>query len=604
MKKIYTFLLLTSSLFSFAQVGPTIEGTYLPVRGSSIREVWENTYNNTLAIPDSGENKVWNYYGQFSNSPDTFQIKTFHPDSSMFGRNYHQYFPTATHASFLRSPLNNLTDSLFSYFIIDADGLHMLGGFNIKTPTADNAAFDTTIIITPSEYMSAPSFKFQDVKYDTTHYVTYGKFGNTPIKIKGTQYKKMTGYSYGRLIMPDSTVYDNVLLAKQAVHAYDSIFPPGFTTPFTIDSSNHYIDYNFCRNNTFGSAYLMYIHVNYQNTLSSFGWYTLPIDYGYISGTVYDSLINPHKVTHGEAFLYREHSNFSKNDILDKSPIDTSGNYRFDSIPYGEYRVSVRPDLSFYPNALTTYFGDTTNGNDAASISTLHPTFFVTNHDSPENNIHLQYHTDSVGYGTITGSLDLNLGFGIAGSPNVGNGIRSNPIPGIDVIVKKKPGGIVKREVKTGLGGLFTLSDLSDGHYDLFVDIPGLFMDSTYEFTISGGTLVNCLDFTSGKDSIHPTCNGTVNLHDQFKNNDLLDVFPNPYSSYTTIKMNITEPCNVLLEVYNLLGEKIQTIEKCPKQPGIYSYNFNAKSLSYSSGIYFVKLSTGNKTSVLKIIEQ
>jgi len=53
-----------------------------------------------------------------------------------------------------------------------------------------------------------------------------------------------------------------------------------------------------------------------------------------------------------------------------------------------------------------------------------------------------------------------------------------------------------------------------------------------------------------------------------------------------------------------VLGEKIQTIEKNQKQPGLYTYGFNAKIFGYPSGIYIVKLTANNKISMLKIIEQ
>ena len=48
---------------------------------------------------------------------DTFKIETFHPDSVVNGHCFSQYFPNATHASFLRTPLNNLSDSIYLYYI-------------------------------------------------------------------------------------------------------------------------------------------------------------------------------------------------------------------------------------------------------------------------------------------------------------------------------------------------------------------------------------------------------------------------------------------------------------------------------------------------------
>ena len=601
MKKTFTLLFTSFSFYCFSQQqGPVIEATYLPVRGTAISEIWDITYN-TLTVPAGGQDMVWDYSGQFLNPTDTFKIETFHPNTTP----YFQYFPTATHASFLRTPLNNLSDSLYLYYIIDTAGLHNLGGFNIKTATNNTVGYDTTSIINPSEFQIPDEVAYGMLKYDTSEYVTYGTFSNLPIKIKGTKYKEMKAYGYGKLKMPNGSSFNDVLLARENIKTVDSVLLPG-STSFVIAQVKKYIQYSFLRNNTFGSSYLMYLYVDSTNTIVDNGWYSLPADFGSISGTVYDSLNENNVVTSGEAYLYRENSNFSKDDILDKTQLTTSGTYQFDSIPYGQYRVSIRPNLTLYPHALTTYWGDSLNGNSAPVINTADSVLggtYTPDSTSTGNNIHLQYHTDSVGIGQISGSLDLDYGLGIIGSPDLGIGIR-DVIPGVDVIVRKKPGGTAMRQVKTDFSGNFSLSNLSDGNYDLFVDIPGLLMAGTYDFTIAGGTLVSCLDFSSGKDSIHPTCQ-MVGVYEQYKKStDLMDIYPNPYSSSTTIKMNITEKGDVLLEVYNVLGEKIHTLDKSQKQAGTYSYNFSAKSLNHSSGMYFVRLTVGNKTSVLKIIEQ
>ena len=111
MKKNLTLLLFIFTLSVTAQ-GPTIEGTYLPVKGTSVKQVWDTT-NFSMSIPTSGPNQIWDYTtanGQFTNIVDTFQIKTFDAATAP----YSQYFPTATHATFLRTPFNNPSDSLYS----------------------------------------------------------------------------------------------------------------------------------------------------------------------------------------------------------------------------------------------------------------------------------------------------------------------------------------------------------------------------------------------------------------------------------------------------------------------------------------------------------
>lgn len=608
MKKNFTLLFISFSLFSFAQqqetrsatAAPIIEATYLPVRGTSIIEVWDVT-PNTITVPDTGTNKVWDYSSEFINGVDTFTIKTFHPDTLVNGLSYSQYFPTATHASFLRSPIDNITDSLYSYYIIDTLGLHMLGGFNIRAQTSNQVGYDTTSIISPSELMTPTQITYGMEKNDTSKYITYGKYINIPIKIRGTKTKVMSGVGYGTLTMPNGRKFYNVLLARQIIHTVDSVFH-GIIGNYLNSITSDFIDYSFFRNNTFGTSYLMYLNANSANTLIGYGWYTLPVDFGSISGTVFTDGTENTVVTNGVAYLYREYSNFSKNDILDTSILDSYGNYNFDSIPYGQYRVSVRPDLTMYPNNLTTYFGDTTKGNYASPIITS-----VQDSNSIGHNIHILYHTDSVGLGSISGTLDLQQSLGIIANPDLNNGIRAiDPIPGVDIIVRSRPGGIAMREIKTDPLGYYSIGDLDNGAYDLFVDIPGLLMKGTYEFEIAGATAINCLDFTSGMDSIHHyVCQDiTTNVQKSIKSANLLDVYPNPYKFATTVKINVSVKSTVLLEVYNVLGEKIQTLDNSEKIAGSYSYNFSAKALNYSAGLYFIKLSMGNNVSVLKIMEQ
>jgi hypothetical protein len=581
MKKLFTLILFAASIQAFGQ-GPVIEGTYLPVRGTAVKEVW-NKNSGQVTVPHYGQNTSWDYSTEAAYFTDTFLIKTFDPDSTL--NRYHQYFPTATHASYLRTPFNNISDSLYSYYLIDTAGLHMLGGFNTKNPAGSTyIGYDTTAIINPSELFVPNSAAYGMIKHDTSRYVTYGVVSNFPIKIKGTKMKTLSGEGYGQLTMPDGSIFNDVLLTKIVVTTVDS----GFFLNDTYTGStqiDHYIEYSFLRNNTFGSSSLMYFKVDSTNSTVVMGWYTLPVDFGYITGRVYDSL-NQY-VTHGQAYLYRENSNFAKNDILDKSDLDAMGSYRFDSIPFGQYRVAIRADSTIYPTAFTTYYGDTTDWLAATVI-------YTTDSISSGNDIYLRYHPDSVGQGHIHGSLNLD------------GTIRSNqPIPGIDVVVKKKPSGHALQETKTDSNGEFDLPYLGDGDYDLFVDIPGLHMSGTYNFTISGATAINCLDFTSGTDSIHPTCQLLkVQQYEKSNLSNTVQVYPNPYSSNTTIKVNMIEKGNLLLEVYNILGERVQILEKGTKQKGFYSYEFSAKNLNYPAGIYFVRLTTDNIASSIKIIEQ
>jgi hypothetical protein len=362
------------------------------------------------------------------------------------------------------------------------------------------------------------------------------------------------------------------------------MFNNGNYSFYTVQNS-HYFEYSFLRNNTFGSSILMFLTSDATNTYIQYGWYTLPVDFGSISGLVLDSL-NGGQTQHGEALLYRENSNFAKNDILDRSTLDNNGHYQFDSIPYGEYRIAIRSDSSIYHNAYTTYYGDSTNWISAPTIHTNSALTSV-------STIHLQYHPVPSGTGIVHGNIGYNAH------------IRTNdPIPGVDIIVQKNPGGTVM-EVKTdSSSGNYTLNALTNGSYTMFVDIPGCYMANGCNFSISNGTVINGFDCICGTDTIHPAYSPTTNINELYRNDNLMSVYPNPYSSSTTIEVNVPEKSDVLLELYNLLGEKIQTIEKAEKATGVYSYNLNSKNIKYATGTYILKLKVGDKTSVQKIIRQ
>ncbi|MBK6521859.1 MAG: hypothetical protein IPG08_05785 [Sphingobacteriaceae bacterium] len=115
--------------------------------------------------------------------------------------------------------------------------------------------------------------------------------------------------------------------------------------------------------------------------------------------------------------MYRENSNFTKNDILAKAKINSSGYYNFDSIPYGLYRIAIRPDPALYPTSMITYVGDTTNWINALTITTTTLT-------SPGHNVHVKSHQAPSGTNNLHGQVMLNLG--LQKKCNRKHGVKSN----------------------------------------------------------------------------------------------------------------------------------------------------------------------------------
>ena len=80
----------------------------------------------------------------------------------------------------------------------------------------------------------------------------------------------------------------------------------------------------------------------------------------------------------------------------------------------------------------------------------------------------------------------------------------------------------------------------------------------------------------------------------------LLQNYPNPFNPSTVISFALPKSGNTELGIYNILGEKVATLVTEVLSAGLYSYEFDASSLS--SGIYFYKLQSNNYVSIKKMM--
>jgi len=75
--------------------------------------------------------------------------------------------------------------------------------------------------------------------------------------------------------------------------------------------------------------------------------------------------------------------------------------------------------------------------------------------------------------------------------------------------------------------------------------------------------------------------------------------YPNPFNPTTVIRYAVPAKAQVKLSIYNVLGQRVQTLINAQKSPGRYQVSFDGSHLA--SGLYFYKLKVGAKIITKKM---
>jgi flagellar hook assembly protein FlgD len=81
--------------------------------------------------------------------------------------------------------------------------------------------------------------------------------------------------------------------------------------------------------------------------------------------------------------------------------------------------------------------------------------------------------------------------------------------------------------------------------------------------------------------------------------------YPNPFNPVTNISFSIKEASQVTIDIYNLKGEKVNTLVNEYLEPNYYNVEWNGRdenNRSVASGVYFYKMKAGRYTSTKKMI--
>jgi ligand-binding sensor domain-containing protein len=291
-----------------------------------------------------------------------------------------------------------------------------------------------------------------------------------------------------------------------------------------------------------------------------------------INGTVVD--FTGDSIHGGLAYLYNTTNFIGGYDTVAVTDV-INGKYIFEHVADCGYTVFSEPGIS-YPDLLPSYLGDTLlwMGSDTLQVQASTQADLITLHEKPPA---------TFGNATITGEVVSDLG-----SPgNLKNTEIKDPIDNVGVVIIRKKKKKVVAYTQTDSEGRFSFRNIETGDYQVFMDYPGIPMDTLND--------VNTLQIINSNDSISllGTVSPTIihlNKENLTKTDEIsgdlkkLTISPNPFEISTTIEFPNDNHTHYLFVLRDLNGILVKTI------PDITENKFIVLRENLSSGFYIFEL--------------
>lgn len=293
-------------------------------------------------------------------------------------------------------------------------------------------------------------------------------------------------------------------------------------------------------------------------------------------------------VTSGKVIIYLQ--NGWQFDSVQIATLGANGIFNTPALDPGNYLLKAFADTSYH-TLTPTYNGNVWDWNVATVI--VHDCSMT----DTANITMVEVTALASGPGSIGGLIEQGIGFGRQ---------EGDPIPGLDVKLGKNPGGQIVATTQTDGSGYYFFGDLPlnsviGGSYIVYADIPGLGMTSSYDVILDPShSSYDSLNYAVDSTSIYPISSTAVGISNtSIEKENKFKIFPNPFKGNATIEYSVSSEAEVKLEVYNVLGIKINSLVNSKQSAGSHKCNMNAP---LSSGIYFIKLTIDGKESTQRVV--
>ena len=133
-----------------------------------------------------------------------------------------------------------------------------------------------------------------------------------------------------------------------------------------------------------------------------------------------------------------------------------------------------------------------------------------------------------------------------------------------------------------------------------FIPTTGKFVKLVAVSEVNGNDWASCSEINIlYKSQASTSISEELSIPSEFRLNQN---YPNPFNPTTNISFHLQMMNKVKIEIYNLVGQKVETLTDREFSTGNHSLIWDASN--YSSGIYFCKMATNDQTQIKKMLLQ
>lgn len=170
------------------------------------------------------------------------------------------------------------------------------------------------------------------------------------------------------------------------------------------------------------------------------------------------------------------------------------------------------------------------------------------------------------------------------------------PLPGA-VVTATSSDNVITGYAITDAEGAFKIEGLTKGNYNIQASLVN-YVSKNESVTVGSSRSTQVLNFAMKPASVTSVYEKPkLSIPEKLQ---LVQNHPNPFNPSTIITFTLPNSENVVLKVYNIIGQEVVTLVSGRLNAGTYRIPFDAKGLG--SGVYLYQLKTGSVSIVKKML--